>query len=60
MAPNILIFIYIFRYETIETYARAFLALIILAIGTVKYNTAQEKLRPYCPNIYTVMQVPAP
>jgi hypothetical protein len=40
MAPNILIFIYIFRYETIETYARAFLALIILAIGTVKYNTA--------------------
>ena len=33
---NILIFIYFFRYETIETHALAFLALIILAIGTVQ------------------------
>ena len=29
------ILIYFFRYETIETHARAFLTLIILAIGTV-------------------------
>ena len=32
---NILIFIYFFKYETIETYARAFLTLNILAIGRV-------------------------
>ena len=30
-----------FRYETIETYARAFLTLIILAIGTV-YEYAEK------------------
>ena len=32
---NILIFIDFFKYETIETHARAFLTLIISAIGTV-------------------------
>ena len=32
---NIFLFIYFFRYETIETQARAFLSLISLAIGTV-------------------------
>ena len=32
---SILIFDYFFKYETIETHARAFLALIILAIGRV-------------------------
>ena len=32
---NILIFNCFFKYETIETHARAFLALIILAIGRV-------------------------
>ena len=40
MAPrifcfNILIFIHSFRYETIETHARTFLTLNILAIGRV-------------------------
>ena len=34
---NILIFIYFFKYETIETHARAFLTLNILAIGRVPY-----------------------
>ena len=33
---NILILIYFFRHETIETHACAFLRLIILAIGTVR------------------------
>ena len=33
---NTLILIYFFKYETIETHARAFLTLIILAIGTVQ------------------------
>ena len=33
---NILIFIYFFKYETIETHARAFLSLIILAVDTVQ------------------------
>ena len=37
---NILIFIYFFEYETIETHARAFLTLNILFIGTV--NTALQ------------------
>ena len=32
---NILIFIYFFKYEIIETHARAFLTLIILGIATV-------------------------
>ena len=32
---NTLIFIYFFKHETIETHARAFLTLIILAIGRV-------------------------
>ena len=32
---NILIFIYFFKYETIETHARAFLTLNILAMGRV-------------------------
>ena len=32
---NILIFIYYFKYETIETHARAFLPLIILSVDTV-------------------------
>ena len=32
---SILILIYFFRYETKETHGRAFLALIMLAIGTV-------------------------
>ena len=32
---NTLIFIYFFRYKIIETYACAFLTLIILAIGAV-------------------------
>ena len=32
---NILILIYFFKYETIETHARAFLPLNILSIGTV-------------------------
>ena len=32
---NILIFIYFFKYKTIETHARAFLPLNISAIGTV-------------------------
>ena len=36
---NILIFIYFFEYETIETHARAFLTLNILSIGTVTYFT---------------------
>ena len=31
----ILIFFYFFEYETIETYARTFLSLINLAVGTV-------------------------
>ena len=41
MAPRILIsllynsLIYFLKYETIETYARAFLSLIILAVGSV-------------------------
>ena len=30
-----MIFIYFFKYETIETHARAFLALIISALGSV-------------------------
>ena len=44
MAPRIsfshyfLIFNYFFKYETIETHARAFLAFIILAIGRVGKN----------------------
>ena len=33
----ILIFLYLFRYETMETHARAFLTLIIFAIGPVVY-----------------------
>ena len=33
---NILIFINFFKYESIETHARAFLSLIILAVGTVQ------------------------
>ena len=37
---NTLIFICFFRYKTIETYARAFLTLIILAIGTVERKLA--------------------
>ncbi len=32
---NILIFIYFFKYETIETHARAFLPLNISAVGSV-------------------------
>ena len=32
-----IIFIYFFKYETIETHARAFLTLNILAIGRVTY-----------------------
>jgi hypothetical protein len=39
---NIFLFIYFFRYETIETHARAFLTLIILAIGTVDDITSIE------------------
>ena len=35
---NILIFIYFFKYETIETHARAFLTLNILSIGTVMFS----------------------
>ena len=39
---NILIFIYFSKYETIETHARAFFTLNILAIGTV--NVDEEEL----------------
>ena len=35
MAPRIFIFIYFFKYGNIETHARAFLTLNILAIGGV-------------------------
>ena len=35
---NILIFIYFFKYKTIETHARAFLPLNISAIGTVPFE----------------------
>ena len=43
---NILISIYFFRYETIETNARAFLTLYILSIGTVTVQDhhAREKM----------------
>ena len=42
---NTLIFISFFKYETIETHARAFLTLIILAIGTaVKGLTQQDPI----------------
>ena len=41
---NILIFIYFFKYETIETHARAFLTLNILAIGRVRYQTRIKAL----------------
>ena len=34
---NVLISIYLFEYETIETHGHAFLTLIILAIGRVIY-----------------------
>ena len=36
------IFIYFFKYETIETHARAFLTLFILAIGTVGHINPDE------------------
>ena len=42
MAPRIffsLIFIYFLKYETIETYARAFLSLTILAVGNVSQSS---------------------
>ena len=38
---NTLIFIYFLKYETIDTHARAFLTLIILAIAGVTYLTAR-------------------
>ena len=41
---NILIFNYFFRYETIETHAREFLALIILAIGRVYWYCQNSEL----------------
>ena len=42
---NIFFSIYLFKYETIETHARAFLTLIILAIGTaVKGLTQQDPI----------------
>jgi hypothetical protein len=40
---NILILNYFFKYETIETHARAFLALIILAIGRVPHSLLNAK-----------------
>ena len=36
---NILIFIYFFKFKTIETHARAFLPLNISAVGSVISNT---------------------
>ena len=39
---HILISNYFFKYETIDTHARAFLALIILAIGWVYRNNPTE------------------
>ena len=41
---NNLIFIYLFKYETIETHARAFLPLNISAIGTVYRADILEKI----------------
>ena len=38
-----MIFIYFFKYETIETHARAFLALIISALGSVNDILKLEK-----------------
>ena len=49
MAPRIffrfnsLFFIYFFEYETIETHARAFLPLNILAVGSVKVAKLRDK-----------------
>ena len=40
---NILIFIYFFKYKTIETHARAFLPLNILAVGSVKDVQGRRK-----------------
>ena len=58
---NILIFIYLFKYKTIETHARAFLLLNISAVGSVKWPTnqfqpfQQSRQQAYCTNIYTVL-----
>ena len=59
---NILIFIYIFEYKTIETHARAFLPLIISAVGSVREETfneekvvaLMEKLIPFSSFIFEV------
>ena len=40
----VLISIYFFRYETIETHAGAFLTLIILVIGTVRVINLSRKI----------------
>ena len=52
-----MIFIYFFKYETIETHARASLALIISALGSVIYhvlftNRSSIQHRPYMWWIY--------
>jgi hypothetical protein len=38
-----IIFVYFFKYETIETHARAFLALIISIVGSV-FGIANHKI----------------
>ena len=54
---NIFIFIYFFKYETIETHARAFLTVNILAIGRV-CKVSQTKAKktflslPFCSNFW--------
>ena len=39
---------YLFYMTSIETYARAFLALIILPIGTVREDTHSEMFSTHC------------
>ena len=41
---NILIIIYFYKYETIETHARPILSLLILAVGTVYIETYIKKV----------------
>ena len=47
---NILILIYLFKYETIETHALAFLTLIILAISWT-HRTKNKRNLPLCTRI---------
>ena len=45
MLSNLALLIYLFKYETIETHARAFLTLIILAI--VAYCEVRQKRKKF-------------